>query len=268
VQRDNLTSDEVISAWNALGQDKRVFPPVCVHLPSTAVSTARPTCVCHLQCPLPTSTTTPRRARTNTPWSTPSRSRQMPPRSSAPWQYTPAHYTHDHANSDNTPEPDLRPFVSPGDRVFARALAVLMPLERNVAPGRNAGLRARGGTRQSVDVACFEARKIAPETLCAYIHRISVLVTSVTGLLLGGTRRYVFWPWSTPLTHRYCIVTVTRAIRSKLMNIRTEMYSVQIHRVQRRVQELPASSLLSVERQGESWMTNSFRLIPHPCIQN
>lgn len=42
------------------------------------------------------------------------------------------------------------------------------------------------------------------------LHVRSFEVTSVTGLLLGGTRILTFCPWSAPFTQMYCIVTVVR----------------------------------------------------------
>ena len=102
--------------------------------------------------------------------------------------------------------------MSTGDGVLTRALVVLVPLEgdlEKVQTDETCILVILVGVmrRTFVPAGMETVWTLAPERPFT-LQVMSFDVTSVTGLLFGGTRRNLFWPWSTPLTQMYCIVAI------------------------------------------------------------
>ena len=102
--------------------------------------------------------------------------------------------------------------MSAGDGVLTRTLVVLVPLEGDLERVQTDEtctlvILVEVMRRTFVPAGMETVWTLAPERPFT-LQVMSFDVTSVTGLLFGGTRRNLFWPWSTPLTQMYCIVTV------------------------------------------------------------
>lgn len=95
-----------------------------------------------------------------------------------------------------------------GDGILTSPLSVLVPLEGDLPRTVRYKAAVHSNRQRTLAPAGMErVWTLAPERPFTLQVR-SVEVTSVTGLLFGGTRMKLFWPSSTPLSQMYCIVTI------------------------------------------------------------
>lgn len=88
--------------------------------------------------------------------------------------------------------------MSSRDGVFTYALIVLVPFKTSDRNYESQATEVNHKRTYVIDAP--EGMVTVPVALPARpltLHVMSFELTSVTGLLLGGKRRYLYWPWST-----------------------------------------------------------------------